>query len=111
MGTKLLRSVAIIFIAFVLLSVVYFVVAVDHITITVDSKERITDKDGKKVKSKYMIFTENEVFENTDAPMLFKFNSSDLYNNLKIDSTYQVKVYGFRIPFISQYRNIIKIEE
>lgn len=108
---KITRVLVIIFSVWVVLSILYIVVATDHITITVDSKERITDKDGDAVTSKYMIFTEEEVFENTDAPIMFKFNSSDLYNKLKVDSTYNVKVYGFRIPFLSQYRNIIKIDK
>ncbi len=111
MRKKLTRFFVVFFSVWLVISIVYFVVAIDHITITVDSKERITDNDGDKVVSKYMIFTENEVFENTDAPLLMKFNSSDLYNKLKVDSTYTVKVYGFRIPFMSQYRNIIKIEK
>lgn len=106
-----MRIVGIIFIVWAVLSIGYFFVAVDHVTITVESKERITDKDGEDVVNKYMIFTKEEVFENTDEPILFKFNSSDLYKDLMVDSTYNVKVYGFRIPILSKYRNIIKIEK
>jgi hypothetical protein len=40
-----------------------------------------------------------------------KFNSSDLYKDLQIDSTYSVRVVGKRIPFLSMYRNIIEIKK
>ena len=61
--------------------------------------------------SKYLIFTDKEVFEETDEWLKGKFNSSDMYNQLKVGNTYRVKVIGFRIPFLSMYRNIIEVEE
>lgn len=60
---------------------------------------------------KYLVFTENEVFENTDSLMFWKFNSSDIYNEMEEGKTYKVKVAGWRIPFLSMYRNIISAEE
>jgi len=73
----------------------------------VDSKERIAeDGDGK-----YLIFTENEVFENTDSILKGKFNSSDLYNQLKEQNEYSCQVFGWRVPFLSMYRNIIECKE
>ena len=72
---------------------------------SLESKERINDGDS----SKYLIFCEEEVFENTDQWLVGKFNSSDFYKNLKIGKKYNLKVCGWRIPFLSWYRNIIKI--
>ena len=60
--------------------------------------------------SKYLIFTNNEVFEEDDELFRGKFNSSDMYGQLKVGGTYRVKVLGFRIPFLSMYRNIIEVE-
>ena len=41
------------------------------VTITVDSKDRITFSDSEGyAQSKYLIYTENEVFENTDNLIL-----------------------------------------
>ncbi|HHX70455.1 MAG TPA: DUF1523 family protein [Gallicola sp.] len=54
--------------------------------------------------------TEDEVFENEDEFIRLKFNSSDVQNKLKVDSTYTVRVIGWRIPFLSTYRNIIEIK-
>ena len=77
---------------------------------TVTDKERVTSSDGKTVDSKYLIFTDKEVFEDTDSFILFKFNSSDIYGKIMKDRTYKFKVYGFRVPFFSWYRNVISAD-
>lgn len=64
----------------------------------------------ERVNDKYLIFTETEVFENTDAPILGKYNSSDLYSRLQPGRRYRIKVVGFRIPAASTYRNIVEVE-
>ena len=81
------------------------------VTITVNEKDRITTGQGETLTGKFLIYTENEVFENTDSWSYFKFNSTDVQNDLKVDSTYTVKVAGWRIPFMSSYRNIVSIDE
>lgn len=82
----------------------------EEITIEVTDKERIVESDGEgKTSSKYLVFTESETFENTDVLMLGKFNSSDLQGHLKPGRKYKVKVYGWRVPFFSSYRNIVSI--
>lgn len=57
--------------------------------------------------SKYLIFTDHGVFENTDSLSYFKWNSSDLQNQLMQPGRYQIEYYGWRIPFFSTYPNII----
>ena len=83
-------------------------------TITVSRLERIVESSGsgetQSTTSKYLVFTDNEVFENTDSWLYLKFSSSDLYAKLKEGGTYRVKVAGWRIPFISWYKNIIEIK-
>lgn len=84
----------------------------DHTyTITVSDKERVYYKST----SKYIIYTktnnsDERVFEDTDNLLRFKFNSSDIYAQLEKGKTYKVDVVGYRIPFVSWYENIIKIE-
>lgn len=84
--------------------------SVETIEVTVSDKERITTGSGESISSKFLVYSEDEVFENTDAWMFFKFASSDLQNNLKVDSTYTVKVAGWRVPFLSMYRNVVSIQ-
>ena len=100
---------------FVLLLVVwtpYYNYGTDEITtFTVTGKERIVESKGQSTTSKYLVFTENETFENTDSLLHFKFDSSEVYGQLEEGETYSAKVYGFRVPFLSMYRNIVFVEE
>ena len=80
--------------------------SIDDITLTVDEKERITTNND----SYYLIFTEKEVFKNKDSIWFFKFNSSDVYAQLKAGETYSCRVNWYRFPFLSMYRNIIRCE-
>lgn len=78
----------------------------EMVTITVVDKEKtISNK-----QSKYLIFGEDEVFENTDSYIFWKFDSSDLYRDLEKGESYRVKVSGWRVPFLSMYRNIVEIK-
>lgn len=80
-----------------------------NITITVKDKERIVDQDGQG--SRYLIWSDNETFENVDSLIKGKFNSSDLYGRLEEDKTYDCKVYGWRNGFFSWYRNLVECKE
>jgi uncharacterized protein YabE (DUF348 family) len=84
--------------------------SVEEITITVTDKERIVETNDGKTTSKYLVFSEGETFENQDEIIKWKFNSSDVQGKLKKDSTYTVEVIGWRIPFLSTYRNILTIK-
>jgi hypothetical protein len=75
-----------------------------HVTVT--EKERVVSKDT----SKYLIFTDREVLRNTDSLWLLKFNSSDVYGQIKIGDVCSFQVYGWRVPFLSMYRNIISFD-
>jgi hypothetical protein len=74
------------------------------VTIKVNKAERVGD--GNK-SSKYLIFTDKGVFENTDEWYYGKFDSSDLYNEIQAGKSYTCTTVGWRIEFWSSYRNII----
>ena len=85
-------------------------------TITITDKDRITQRSGDTVTSKYLVFGDDEdgnslVFENTDVLLRLKFNSSNIQGKLKVGKTYDVTVIGFRIPIFSAYENIIDCYE
>lgn len=84
---------------------------VENYIVTIEDKERITTGSGEDISHKYLIFTEEKTFENTDALFHFKFNSSDIQGRMKIGKTYKVKTYGWRIPFFSTYENILSVSE
>lgn len=76
-------------------------------TITVSEKEVVHSKNSFT----YLIYTEGgEVLENSDLLFYGKFNSSDFQAKLKEGEIYKVKVYGWRVPFLSWYRNIAEIK-
>ena len=85
-------------------------VAKDKLEVTVNEKvvKRYNNRD------KYLIFTtkfngEKEVFEDSDSLISRKFNSSDVYASLESGKKYDIQVYGWRIPILSAYRNIEKV--
>jgi hypothetical protein len=80
------------------------------ITIQIENKERISTGSGDSLDHKYLVFCKDETFENTDSLYMLKWSSSDLQNDLKDGQEYQVLVYGWRIPFLSWYRNIVEIQ-
>ena len=93
------------------LSVGFPLLTQDTCMFTVSDKERIMDGVGDAATAKYLVFTDKETFENTDCFIWFKFNSSDLQGKLERGKKYKAKVYGWRIPFLSVYRNIVKAKE
>lgn len=52
-----------------------------------------------------------EVLQNTDELWFWKFNSADVYANIEVGKCYRFKVVGWRIPFWSMFRNVVKYEE
>lgn len=80
-------------------------------TIMVTDKERINyeEKSGS-MKSKYLIYADDEVYENVDDWFYFKWNSSNLYGQLQEGEQYKIWTAGWRMPIFSTYQNIIAIE-
>lgn len=77
------------------------------VTATVEKKESVSSKDSHT----YLFFTDKGVFENDDNLLRGKWNSSDFYNEIKEGKTYKFTLIGWRVPFLSWYKNIIKYEE
>lgn len=80
-----------------------------EVTFTVEDKERVMDRGGDGAR--YLVWSKDETFENVDSLLKGKFNSSDLYGQLKEGQTYTCEVYGWRNSFFSLYRNLVKCKE
>lgn len=85
----------------------------ETVTMLITGRERVATEDG----SYYLIFTEDpndptriEVFTNQDIMVMGKFNSSDFQALMQEDKVCTFEVGGFRIPFLSSYRNILSVE-
>ena len=93
------------------LSAAYQYKTITYTNVTIESKERISTGSGDTLSHKYLIFGESSVFENTDALLHGKFDSSTMQAKIKVGNKYRVKTYGWRVPFLSWYKNIIEVEE
>lgn len=103
-----LVAVAILF-AFLLLSgFAYQRGTVDYVNIVISpgGAERVVNGDS----SSYLVYAEGETFRNSDSLWHWKWDSSDLHGTFKQGGTYRAKVYGWRVKFLSWYRNIVEVE-
>jgi len=78
----------------------------------------VTDKQVKRKgdSDNYLIFTEDKdgdvrVLSNEDSLFRLKFDSSDVFADIKKGKTYEFDVVGYRIPFFSMYENILEYKE
>lgn len=85
--------------------------AVDEVTGTVTDKyiKRYGDSDYFHVAVKYADGT-TEVFQNKDALWWWKWDSADVQQELEIGKSYRLTVIGWRVPFLSWFRNIVVAE-
>lgn len=68
--------------------------------------ERV-ERDGD---SKYMVFTDGGVYENVDSIINWKYNSSDIYAELKVGDVCTFRLSGFRIRMMSMQKNVLDYE-
>lgn len=80
--------------------------------VTVTNKENINRGDH----GYYLIYCEDDAgnyyeFKNVDTLIRGKFDSSRIYNQIKVGERYRFTVVGFRFPLLSWYQNIVKVEK
>lgn len=100
----------------VFIIVVILVVGISMIGYSNTEEIKITVMDKYIKRSgdydKYMVVdTLGNAYEISDLMFIGKFNSTDLYNQLKVGHTYIVSISGVRNNFFSMYKNINRIIE
>ncbi|MEO8231510.1 MAG: hypothetical protein ABI638_04470 [Ignavibacteriota bacterium] len=78
----------------------------ETISLKVINKAQFGNEPGK-----YFIFTENEVFYNSNNYYQSKENADELNSKIYPGTTYKVKVVGIYLPWLPRFRNITKILE
>ena len=79
---------------------------------TVDRRERVVKGSGDSTQSYYLVWSqEGEVFTVNDSWSFLSWNSSDRYGKLHEGAKIKAQVAGWRVPFLSWYRNVIVIED
>ncbi len=78
----------------------------------------VTDKDIKNYdsSSKFLVFTKTEngetrVFSMEDTLIKGRWNTADDYAEIEVGETYTFTVIGWRIPFFSEYENVIEFQK
>ena len=74
---------------------------------------RVTDAQMTKVDGRFMIATEYRPFVNEDVWYRLKWDSGTVQNDairLK-GKPVRIKKYGWRIPVLSRYENVVSIKE
>lgn len=77
-------------------------------TVTVTEKERVCDTSNR---CQYLIFTDQTTLSNVDSLWHGKFNSSDVYGQIKVGEQYRLTTVGFRFGPLSTYPNIVDVEQ
>jgi hypothetical protein len=78
----------------------------ETITINVTNKAQFGNEPGK-----YFVFTQDEVFYNSDNYYQSKENADELNQQIYAGAKYKVKVVGIYLPWLPRFRNITKILE
>jgi len=74
------------------------------------SQQNLVNGNGTlKTDVRYLIATDKGTFICENSWANWKFNNSDIYLNLRQDSTYNLKVCGIGKTFFTDYKNIIEI--
>ena len=69
---------------------------------------KMDDQSNGSSGHKYLIFTtDNRVFENTDAWLHGKTDSSQIWAEMAVRQTWTCPVYGFRVFWSSSYQDIL----
>lgn len=82
----------------------FYTQSVSTTSIRVLRVESVSSADSHK----YLIYSDGETFECTDSLIYGKSNSSDIYGQIQPNHRYRVKVVGWRLEFMSRYRNILE---
>lgn len=107
-----IRIVFGIIVSIVLIGLLVFIVSIGYqneemIKCTIEDKW-VKRKDKSDM---YLVQCDNEVYQITDLIFKGKFNSSDIYANLKVGNTYEIMTTGYRFEFLSMYKNINEYEK
>jgi hypothetical protein len=79
-----------------------------HTFTVTELPERIAIREGDTYAN--LVYTDNGVYSNVDSTFPWKKNSSDIRAQLKEGETYTCEVSGWRIGWLSWYRNITRCD-
>lgn len=81
--------------------------ALETATVTVVGKESVSTENGHE----YRVYAEDKTYVIKDSVVRTRFNSSDLYRELRQGRTYTCKTQGWRVPLFSMFENLMSCRE
>lgn len=79
--------------------------------VTCKVEEKWVKRPSSKSRELYLVNCGGEIYQVSDLLFKGKFNSADIYGNLKVGKTYEITTTGYRFGFLNMYQNINKYEE
>lgn len=108
-GSVIVELLAIVIIIGIIAVIAYFGFQFEYgnereVICTVDEKwiKRASDEN----KDLYLVSCGDEVYKISDLFFKGKFDSSNIYANLKVNKKYKLTVSGYRFGYFSSYQNI-----
>ena len=95
----------------VVVGIIAAITAYYHSTRYVTVKIRNESRSCTSKSCTNLVYTDRGVFKDSDALFSGKFNSSDIYGQLCPGTVARIKVRGWRQPILSEWPNILKVEE
>lgn len=106
-----LYLILVLFVINITLNLGFFYITKSDDVINITGKERITKSTVEGFESYYVVYTDKGAFKVTDALVILRWNSSDVYGKLKVGSCYSMTSYGLRVPFLSWYKNMYNVNQ
>jgi hypothetical protein len=94
------------------LGAIYHYGTVFEKTIIVDSKYDRASGNNNNIYTSYMLCDkDNNIYSVNRSLYWLSFDNAEKWNKVKENKKYQIKGYGFRIPILSLYPNLIDIKK
>lgn len=113
-GSIIVELLSVVIFVGIIVVIVYFGFQIEYgnereVTCTVNEKWTKRGS-GKNSKDVYLVSCGNEVYKIEDLLWKGKFDSSNIYANLKVGKKYKLTVTGYRFGYFSSYQNINEYE-
>jgi hypothetical protein len=110
----LVTAAVLVLVAGIAAAVIAYMHSTRDVTVTIDNEQRVCStsynpKGGSTIDCEYLVYSTGGTFADTDSLLSGKFNSSDVFGELRIGHTYTLRVRGYRLGFLSEYPNILSI--
>jgi hypothetical protein len=76
-------------------------------TCTVTGKESVRSGKGNQ----YRVYTSCGTLKVSDAVVIWRFDSADVYGAIQPGKTYRFKTGGYRVGFFSMFPNVIEVKQ